>query len=125
MKTEPKIKDYFQGTKAKRDFFAGEELVAYDVGQLLGWERSFAQHQFLTRGTGDGLPPVSVLVACWRKARDSWARVTEALPPGELRDAMAAELRERDVAMDKLAEQAQAQLYAAVVEDEPEVAEAT
>ena len=118
MKTEPKIN--FQGTKAKRDFFAGEELVAYDVGQLLGWERSFARHQFLTRGTGDGLPPVSVLVACWRRARDSWARVTEALPPGKLRNSMLDELRERDAAMDQLCEKAKAQLYAKVVEGEVE-----
>jgi hypothetical protein len=118
MKTEPKIN--FQGTKAKRDFFAGEELVAYDVGQLLGWERSFARHQFLTRGTGDGLPPVSVLVACWRRARDSWARVTAALPPGKLRNSMLDELRERDAAMDQLCEKAKAQLYAKVVEGEVE-----
>jgi hypothetical protein len=54
----------------------------------------------------DGLPPISVLLAVWRKARNSWERVTNELPPGELRDAMLDELRERDAAMDGLAQRA-------------------
>jgi hypothetical protein len=111
-----KIADYFRGSKARRQFFAGEELVAYDCDQLLGWERSYAKGPL--GHSEDGLPPVSVLIASWRKARDSWERVMRALPAGGLRDEMAAELRERDAAMDKLAEQAKAQLYAKVVEGE-------
>jgi hypothetical protein len=108
LKTQVKIKNFFQGSKAKRDFFAGEELLAYDVGQMIEFERGYA-----TCGLGhepDGLPPMSVLITCWRRARDSWKRVTEALPQGELRDEMALELQIRDHAMDKLADEAQALL---------------
>jgi hypothetical protein len=104
--TALKIKDYFQGTKARKDFFAGEELVEYDCDQLLTFEARFATHQFMTRGTGDGLPPMSVLVATWRRARDSFERVLCALPAGALRDAMEIELAARDASMDRLADQA-------------------
>jgi hypothetical protein len=101
------LKSYFQGSKAKRDFFAGEELVEYDVDQLLSWEVSFHRHQLLTRGTGDGSPSFALLLGCWRRARDSFERVMKALPVGELRDAMAIELADRDEAMDRLANQAE------------------
>jgi hypothetical protein len=100
------LKSYFQGSKAKRDFFAGEELVAYDVDQLLSWEVSFHRHQLLARGTGDGSPSFALLLGCWRRARDSFERVMKALPVGELRDAMALELADREAAMDDLAEKA-------------------
>jgi hypothetical protein len=106
LKTAPKIADFFQGSKARRDFFAGEELVAYDCDQLLSWEVSFHRHQLFTRGTGDGSPSFAVLVATWRRARDSFERVMRALPTGALRDEMADELRDRDAAMNRLAERA-------------------
>jgi hypothetical protein len=100
------LKSYFQGSKAKREFFAGEELVEYDVDQLLSWEVSFHRHQLLTRGTGDGSPSFALLLGCWRRARDSFERVMKALPVGELRDAMALELADRDASMDDLADKA-------------------
>jgi hypothetical protein len=100
------LKSYFQGSKAKREFFAGEELVEYDVDQLLSWEVSFHRHQLLTRGTGDGSPSFALLLGCWRRARDSFERVMKALPVGELRDAMAIELADRDASMDDLADKA-------------------
>jgi hypothetical protein len=104
------IKDYFRGSRAKRQFFAGEENVAYDVNQLLEFEEDFAKCGL--SHSPDCLPPMAVLLAAWRKARDSWERVAEALPAGELRDEMAAELRERDASMARLADKAQALLEA-------------
>jgi hypothetical protein len=95
-----KIAEYFQSTKARRQFFSGENLIAYDVDQLLIFERDFTNSR-LSHTTS-----VSVLLACWRRARDSWSRVTEALPPGPLRDQMALELQDRDEAMNRLAERA-------------------
>jgi hypothetical protein len=104
------LKDHFQTTKARRDFYAGENLAAYDCAEVLSFEQGFAKCGL--SHSPDGLPPFSVLLAVWRKARDSWERVTEALPPGALRDQMAAELAERDEAMDRLADKAQALLEA-------------
>jgi hypothetical protein len=104
-KTEPKIEDFFQNTKSRRSFIAGEKAIAYDVGQLLVFERNFT-----LRHEPDGLPQVSVLVACWKRARGSFQRVAEALPPGELREEMFLELQIRDAAMSRLQEQAKAQL---------------
>lgn len=106
VKTEPKIEDFFQGSKARRSFFKGENLVAYDVGQMLSVERAFAKSRLGRQP--DGLPPVSVLVACWKRARESWKRVTAALPAGELKDEMMLELQIREAAMDALSEKAEA-----------------
>jgi hypothetical protein len=108
-------KSYFQDTKARRQFFAGHDLIAYDVDQLLTFEKNF-ENSRLAHTTS-----VCVLLHCWRKARDSWLRVAEALPPGDLREEMFEELAARDAAMDQLAEQAQADLYAAVVAEEASV----
>jgi hypothetical protein len=111
MKTQVKIKSFFQGSKARKDFFAGEELVAYDVDQLLSWEVSFHRHQLFTRGTGDGSPSFALLLGCWRRARDSWLRVAKALPlDSPLREEMFRELADRDEAMSLLADKAQALL---------------
>jgi hypothetical protein len=104
-KTEPKIEDFFQGSKARRSFFKGEELVAYDCGQLLQMERGFAS---VGLGPPDGKPQVSVLLAVWKRARESWKRVTEALPAGELKDEMRLELQIREATMDRLCDQAEA-----------------
>jgi hypothetical protein len=98
MKTEPKrIADYFKGSKARRQFFGGENLLAYDVAQLHTWERGFATSRLGRKE--DGLPPTSILITCWRRARDSFERVMKALPQGELKDEMALELQIRDAAM--------------------------
>jgi hypothetical protein len=59
-------------------------------------------------GPPDGKPPVSVLLAVWKRARESFKRVMEALPAGELKDEMALELQIREAAMDALSERAQA-----------------
>jgi hypothetical protein len=104
MKTQVKIKSFFQGTKARRQFFAGEELVAYDVDQLLTFERGYSASK-LSHTTS-----IATLLGCWRRSRDSWARVLAGLPVGELRDAMAIELADRDEAMSLLADKAQALL---------------
>jgi hypothetical protein len=107
-KAEVKIVDYFRGSKARRQFFAGENLLAYDCAQMIEFERGYA-----TCGLGhepDGLPPMSVLIACWRRARDSWKRVADALPAGALRDEMALELQIRDHAMNELSRKAEALL---------------
>ena len=106
------IKSYFQGTKAKRQFFAGEELVAYDVNQLLDFERGFRASRMAL------ITSVATLLSCWKRARDSWKRVAEALPAGKLREEMFEELRKREASMDLIAEQARADLYAAVVEED-------
>jgi hypothetical protein len=102
-KTEPKIEDFFQGSKARRSFFKGENLVAYDCGQLLQMERGYAS---VGLGPPDGKPQVSVLLAVWKRARESWKRVMEALPAGELKDDMALELQIREASMDALADRA-------------------
>jgi hypothetical protein len=106
MKTQVKIKDFFQGSKARKDFFAKEEMIAYDTNELLSFEAGFARHRFELHGTGDGLPSFAALMTLWRRARDSWKRIMEALPVGELRDAMALELADRDASMDDLADKA-------------------
>lgn len=106
VKTEPKaIADYFQGSKARRSFFKGHELIAYDCGQLLQMERGYAS---VGLGPPDGKPQMSVLLAVWKRARESFKRVMEALPAGELKDEMALELQIREAAMDRIADQAQA-----------------
>jgi hypothetical protein len=102
-KTEPKIEDFFQNTKSRRSFIAGEKAIAYDVDQLLTFERNW-----LASGLGRGEPRMAVLVASWRRARDSWQRIMEALPLGRLRDEMQIELVERDKSMDALADKAEA-----------------
>jgi hypothetical protein len=112
------LKSYFQGSKAKREFFAGEELVAYDVDQLLSWEVSFHRHQLLTRGTGDGSPSFALLLGRWRRARDSWQRLVEALPSCALREEMALELADREAAMDDLADKARAMIAAKLAKGE-------
>jgi hypothetical protein len=103
MKTNA-LKDHFQGTRAKRQFFASEELVAYDVNQLMEFEEDFAKCGL--SHSPDGLPPMAVLLAAWKKARDSFERVAEALPHGELRDQMLDELAKREAVMDGLAQRA-------------------
>lgn len=102
-KTETKVEDFFQNTKSRRSFIAGEKAIAYDVDQLLTFERNW-----LASGLGRGEPRVAILVASWRRARDSWKRVTKALPAGELKDEMELELQIREAAMDRLADQAEA-----------------
>jgi hypothetical protein len=101
--SKPKLSDHFQDPEGKA-FFTMEKLACYDAWQLLYFEKQFA------RSAGDGLLPVASLMAAWRHARNSVQRVMEALPPGALRDQMALELQDRDEAMDRLAEIAQAQL---------------
>jgi hypothetical protein len=101
LKTKPKLKDYFQGSRARRQFFAGEEFVAYDVDQLLTFERGYSASK-LSHTTS-----VATLLGCWKRARDSWVRVAEALPAGALKDQMRVELRERDASMDRLADKAE------------------
>jgi hypothetical protein len=118
MKTQVKIKDFFQGSKARKDFFAKEEMIAYDTNELLSFEAGFARHRFELHGTGDGLPSFAALMTLWRRSRDSWARVTEALPVGELRDAMAIELADRDEAMNAICDKAQAMLQAKLAKGE-------
>jgi hypothetical protein len=107
--TAPKLRivDSFRTstTTAKLQFLAEEE-VARDVYQTLAAERGFDAKS------------TSVLLGCWRAARDSYERVVKLLPEGELRDAMALELAERDRAMDALAEKAKALLYAEAAEEE-------
>jgi hypothetical protein len=112
VKAEPKVEDFFQNTKSRRSFIAGEKAIAYDVGQLLVFERNFT-----LRHEPDGLPQVSVLVACWKRARGSFQRVAEALPAGELKEAMFLELQIREEAMDRLCDQAQAQLNEAKLKE--------
>lgn len=97
------LADHFTTAKSRAEF-AGEELLAYDVDQLLHFEMDYARCD-LGR-TADGLPPTSVLVACWSRMRDSWERVMLALPPGPDRDEMVAFLAERDAAMERLREKA-------------------
>jgi hypothetical protein len=107
--TAVNIKEYFQGSKARKDFFAKEEMIAYDTNELLGFEAGYARHRFELHG-GDRLPSFAALMTLWRRSRDSWARVLADLPVGELRDAMALELADRDEAMSLLADKAQALL---------------
>jgi hypothetical protein len=118
LKTKPKsARDYFQNTKARRDFFAGEELAAYDAAEVISFEQGFAKCGL--SHSPDGLPPISVLVAVWRKARNSWERVMKALPPGSsLRNAMLDELRDRDKAMEGLRAKARALLEAKIAKGE-------
>jgi hypothetical protein len=107
MTSRAKFEELFPTTTAKLQFLAEEE-VAKDVDQVLSFERQFSAKS------------MSVLVGCWRAARDSWERVMKLLPPGELRDSMVLELVERDRAMDKLADEAQRLLYAAAADAEHE-----
>ena len=106
------VEEHLSRTRGGRKILRHEKAVAEDVAQLLDFEQGFAQHQLETRGADDGRdgrPSVAVLVASWRRARDSWLRVTKALPlDSALRNAMAIELAERDQTMNKLADQAQA-----------------
>jgi hypothetical protein len=111
------VEEHLSRTRGKRKILAHEKAVAEDVAQLLDFEQGFAQHQLETRGAGDGRdgrPSVAVLVASWRRARDSWLRVTKALPlDSALRNAMAIELQDRDEVMNSLAERASEMLKVA------------
>jgi hypothetical protein len=102
IKSSMRVEDYFERTKAKRDFLAREKQCAEDVAEVLSFEVGFSRH------TG-GLPPMAVLLAAWRRARDSWLRVTKALPRDSLlREEMQIELAAREKAMDDLARKAEA-----------------
>jgi hypothetical protein len=90
------VADYFR-TPKRRQFFGGEELVAYDCNQLLTFEENFAHSDL---GSRDGKVPLSVLVHVWWKMRDSWERVMLALPPGPDREEMKALLAERYAVME-------------------------
>jgi hypothetical protein len=112
LKTKPKLKDYFQGSRARRQFFAGEELVAYDVDQLLTFERGYSASK-LSHTTS-----IATLLGCWKRARDSWERVAAALPAGKLRDEMFVELAEREASMDAIAERAEEMIAVKLVNGE-------
>jgi hypothetical protein len=103
------VEEHLSRTRGGRKILRHEKAVAEDVAQLMSFERGFAQHQLETRGDGDGRPSMTVLVASWRRARDSWLRVTRALPlDSALRASMEAELAKRDASMNRLANVAQA-----------------
>jgi hypothetical protein len=111
VKASMSVNEHLSRTRGKRKILAHEKAVAYDVAQLLSFERGFAQHQLETRGTGDGRPSFAVLVACWKRARESFERVTKALPLDSLlREEMTLELAARDKAMDDIARKAEALL---------------
>jgi hypothetical protein len=65
IKSSMRVEDYFERTKAKRDFLAREKQCAEDVAEVLSFEVGFSRH-------AGGLPPMAVLLAAWRRARDSW-----------------------------------------------------
>jgi hypothetical protein len=113
------VEEHLSRSRGGRKILAHEKAVEYDISQLLSFERGFAQHQLETRGDGDGRPSIAILVASWQRARDSFARVTRALPLDSLlRATVEAELAKRDEAMSRLQEQAKDQLYAKLVEEE-------
>ena len=91
--------DHFT-TPKRRELFGGEQLLTYDVQQILDFELAYAKCGLAS--TIDGLPPFSVLFTCWQRQRDSWQRVMLALPEGEDRAGMLEFLRERDAAMAQL-----------------------
>jgi hypothetical protein len=96
------VEEHLSRTRGKRKILAHEKAVAEDVAEVLRFEPLLGRH------TGEG-PTIAVLVAAWRKARDSFARVTRALPTDSLlRADMEAELAKRDASMDRLANVAQA-----------------
>jgi hypothetical protein len=100
IKSSMRVEDYFERTKAKRDFLAREKQCAEDVAEVLSFEVGFSRH-------AGGLPPMAVLLAAWRRARDSW----KALPlDSPLREEMQIELAAREKAMDDLARKAEALL---------------
>jgi hypothetical protein len=98
------LKDYFRRNNKQKDFFARELQNVVDAHEVLSFAEDSAV--FGPFATPDGLPPISVLITAWWSTRNSWARLTQALPPGELREEMIAGLAKRDAAMHELQEKA-------------------
>ena len=96
------VEEHLSRTRGGRKMLVAEKQCAEDVAEVLRFEPLLGRH------TGEG-PTIAVLVAAWRKARDSFERVTKALPlDSALRHSMGAELAKRDASMDALSEKVEA-----------------
>jgi hypothetical protein len=104
IKSSMSAEEHLGRTKGGRKILANEKAVAYDVSELLSFEVGLSKSAL-----GQGHPSMAVLVASWRKTRDSWERITRALPSDSLlREEMEMELARRDAAFDVLADKAEA-----------------
>jgi hypothetical protein len=102
IKASMSVEEHLGRSRGGRKMLVAEKQCAEDVAEVLRFEPLLGRH------TGEG-PTIAVLVAAWRKARDSFARVTKALPlDSALRHSMETELAKRDASMNALADTAQA-----------------
>jgi hypothetical protein len=103
MESSMRAEEHLSRTRGGRKILAHEKAVAEDIAQLLDFEIGFSKSPL-----GQGHPSMAVLVASWRRARDSWERILKALPSDALLHAeMQRELWERDAAMNLLADRAE------------------
>jgi hypothetical protein len=114
MKGKPKpLKDYFADPVGRQRSYRGECRVAKDLDEMMSFEHEAA------RVIGEG-PSIRTLMLIWKNARRSWKRITDELPPCELKDEMMRELAEREAAIAKLQDEASDQLYAKLALEEGE-----
>jgi hypothetical protein len=104
IKASMSVDEHLSRSRAGRKMLVAEKQCAEDAAEVIQFERWWSER------TGNG-PSTAALVAAWRKSRDSWLRITQALSKDSaLREAMFDELAKREVAFDALADEAEALL---------------
>jgi hypothetical protein len=102
VKASMSVDEHLSRTRAGRKMLVAEKQCAKDVAEVIQSERWWGQY------SGEG-PSIPVLLAAWRKSRDSWLRVAKSLAlDSALRDAMFEELAKREASMNAIAQQAEA-----------------